>query len=154
MPIVTIAVFLKWWLIVVLFSIFLMADDVEYFFHVLLGHFFTFLQECLFDPLPTVFCYLCSFFFFFFLAVLGLELRTFTLSHSTSPFLWKVFQDRVSWKYLPRPASNRYPPDLSSWVARIIGMSHWCLTSLCSYRWIERVLNIFWILDLHQIYYL
>jgi hypothetical protein len=34
----------------------------------------------------------CSFFFFFFFfTVLGLELRTFTLSHPTSPFLWWVF---------------------------------------------------------------
>jgi hypothetical protein len=28
-----------------------------------------------------------SFFFFFFFAVLGLELRAYTLSHPTSPFL-------------------------------------------------------------------
>jgi hypothetical protein len=30
--------------------------------------------------------------FFFFYAVLGIELRAFTLSHSTSPFLWSVFE--------------------------------------------------------------
>jgi hypothetical protein len=30
---------------------------------------------------------LIFFFFFFFLVVLGLELRVYTLSHSTSPFL-------------------------------------------------------------------
>jgi hypothetical protein len=29
--------------------------------------------------------------FFVFLAVLGLELRAYTLSHSTSPFLWRFF---------------------------------------------------------------
>jgi hypothetical protein len=32
-----------------------------------------------------------GFFFFFFFSVLGLELRAFTLSHSTSPFLQRVF---------------------------------------------------------------
>jgi hypothetical protein len=31
--------------------------------------------------------YLMCIFFFFFFAVLGLELRDYTLSHSTSPFL-------------------------------------------------------------------
>jgi hypothetical protein len=38
-------------------------------------------------------------FFFFFFAVLGLELSAFTLSHSTSPvfFVWRVFRDRVLW---------------------------------------------------------
>jgi hypothetical protein len=30
-----------------------------------------------------------------FFSVLELELRAFTLSHSISPFLWRVFQDRV-----------------------------------------------------------
>jgi hypothetical protein len=49
--------------------------------------------------------------FFFFFAVLGLELRTYTLSHSTSPFLWWIFQDRVSWTILPRLALNLDPPD-------------------------------------------
>jgi hypothetical protein len=39
----------------------------------------------------TLFIYL-----FIYLAVLGLELKADTLSHSTSPFLWWVFQDRVS----------------------------------------------------------
>jgi hypothetical protein len=32
---------------------------------------------------------------FFFLVVLGLELRAYTLSHSTSPFYDGFFQDRV-----------------------------------------------------------
>jgi hypothetical protein len=30
-------------------------------------------------------------FFFFFFVVLGFELRAYTLNHSTSPFLWRVF---------------------------------------------------------------
>jgi hypothetical protein len=36
---------------------------------------------------------------FFFLVVLGLELRAYTLSHSTSPFFFcdEFFWDRVSW---------------------------------------------------------
>jgi hypothetical protein len=29
-------------------------------------------------------------FFFFFFAVLGFELKAYTLSHSSSPFLWLV----------------------------------------------------------------
>jgi hypothetical protein len=34
-------------------------------------------------------CWVFSFFLsFFFFAVLGLELRAYTLSYSTSPFLW------------------------------------------------------------------
>jgi hypothetical protein len=40
----------------------------------------------------------------FFFAVLGLELRAYTLSHSTSPF--------VLGNYLPWLASNHDPPDL------------------------------------------
>jgi hypothetical protein len=34
-------------------------------------------------------------FFFFFAPSLELELRTYTFNHSTSPFLWWVFQDRA-----------------------------------------------------------
>jgi hypothetical protein len=46
-------------------------------------------------------------FFFFFFAVLGLELRACTLSsHSTALFCDGFFQDRVSRNYLPRLASN------------------------------------------------
>jgi hypothetical protein len=32
-----------------------------------------------------------KFYFFFFLAVMGFKLRAYTLSYSTSPFLWWVF---------------------------------------------------------------
>jgi hypothetical protein len=40
--------------------------------------------------------------FFFFFVVLGLELRTFTLSHYTSPtFLWRVFEPQSSWSLPP-----------------------------------------------------
>jgi hypothetical protein len=51
-------------------------------------------------------------FFFFFLAVLELELRAYTLSHYTSPFFCEgFFQDRVS-NCLLGLASNRDPLDL------------------------------------------
>jgi hypothetical protein len=46
---------------------------------------------------------------FFFFVVLGLELRAYTLSHSTSPFLEKGFLIK---KPLPGLASNCDPPDL------------------------------------------
>jgi hypothetical protein len=55
-------------------------------------------------PTPAV----LSFFFFF--LVLGLELRAYTLSHSTSLFV-KGFLELGS-HYLPRLALNRNPPDL------------------------------------------
>jgi hypothetical protein len=46
----------------------------------------------------VIFLHMCIlyFFFFFFFALLGLELRAFTLSHSTNPIFVKGFQDRVS----------------------------------------------------------
>jgi hypothetical protein len=53
-----------------------------------------------------------SFFFFFFFEVLGLELRAFTLSHSTRPIFVRGFRDRVLQNYLPGLASNCDPPDL------------------------------------------
>jgi hypothetical protein len=41
-----------------------------------------------------------------FFAVLGFEVRAYTLSHSTSPFLVEgFFRDRVSQNYFPRLAS-------------------------------------------------
>jgi hypothetical protein len=55
------------------------------------------------------------FFFFFFFAVLGFELRAFTLSHSTCPIFVKGFfeiRSLVSWNYLPGLASNQNLPDL------------------------------------------
>jgi hypothetical protein len=42
----------------------------------------------------------------------GLELRAYTLSHSTSPFCVRYFRDRVLWTYLPRLALVLGPPDL------------------------------------------
>jgi hypothetical protein len=46
--------------------------------------------------------FLLSFFsFFFFFAILGFELRAYTLSHSTSPFLVMGFFQIGSLNYLP-----------------------------------------------------
>jgi hypothetical protein len=50
--------------------------------------------------------------FFFFFEVLGLKLRAFTSSPSTSLIFVKGFWDKVSQNYLPRLASNHDPPDL------------------------------------------
>jgi hypothetical protein len=50
--------------------------------------------------------------FFFFLVVLGFEFRAYTLSHSTSPFSERFFQDRVSQSICPGLVLNLYPPDL------------------------------------------
>jgi hypothetical protein len=55
---------------------------------------------------------ICFIRWFFFFVVLGLELRAYTLSHCTSPFLLRIFRDRVSWNYLPRLALNYDPLDL------------------------------------------
>jgi hypothetical protein len=50
----------------------------------------------------------------FFFVVLGFELRTNALSHSTSPFICVgfVFLRYGLSNYLPRLASNHNPPDL------------------------------------------
>jgi hypothetical protein len=49
--------------------------------------------------------------FFFFFPVLGLKLRAYTLSHSTSPFFCDGLFNWVL-NYLPQLASNHDPPDL------------------------------------------
>jgi hypothetical protein len=60
----------------------------------------------------------------FVFVVLGFELRAYTLSQSTSPFLWWVFRDRVSpaiclgWLWTAILLIS------ASWVARITGLSH------------------------------
>jgi hypothetical protein len=60
-----------------------------------------------------------------FFSVLGLELRAYTLSHSTIPsFLWWVFQDRVSWTICPGWLWTVILLIAASWLARIIGLSH------------------------------
>jgi hypothetical protein len=59
-------------------------------------------------------------------AVLELELRAFTLSHSTSPFCDSYFQDRVSQTTCLGWLRTSILLISASWVARITGMSHWC----------------------------
>jgi hypothetical protein len=51
---------------------------------------------------------------FFFPSVLALELRAFTLSYSTSPFLWRIFVEIGSRElyYMPGLVSNNDSPDL------------------------------------------
>jgi hypothetical protein len=51
---------------------------------------------CIFQKKTKMSSHFKTIFIFIFLAVLGLELRAFTLSHSTNPFLMGFFQDRVS----------------------------------------------------------
>jgi hypothetical protein len=56
-----------------------------------------------------------TFFFFLLLiifAVLGFELRAYTVSHSTSPILRWVFSREDLANYLSRLASNLVPPYL------------------------------------------
>jgi hypothetical protein len=65
----------------------------------------------------------------FFFAVVGLELRASTLTQSANPFLWRVFWDRVSWNYLPGWLWTSIILISASWVARMTGMSHRCLTA-------------------------
>jgi hypothetical protein len=57
--------------------------------------------------------------------VLGLELGTFTLSHSISPFLWWGFSwwgslELFAWGWLQTVILL----NSASWVARITGVSH------------------------------
>jgi hypothetical protein len=65
-------------------------------------------------------------FSFFIFAVLGFRLRTFTLSHSTRPFLSWVFWDRVLWIICPGWRWTSILVISASWVARITGLSHRC----------------------------
>jgi hypothetical protein len=62
---------------------------------------------------------------------MGFELRASYLqsmiSHTSSPFCSGYFGDGGLWNYLPGLASNHDPPDLTSQVCRIIGVSHWHL---------------------------
>jgi hypothetical protein len=81
-------------------------------------------------PVPLLFRFnlrtlLWSGFFFFFFVVLGLELRAFTLTHSTALFLWRVFWDRVSWTICLGWLQTTVLLISTSWVARITGVSHW-----------------------------
>jgi hypothetical protein len=63
---------------------------------------------------------------FFLCVVLGVELRAYTLSHSTSPFLWWVFFYRVSWTICMGWLWTMILLISASRVARITCMSHRC----------------------------
>jgi hypothetical protein len=77
----------------------------------------------------------------FFCVVLGLELRAFTLSHSTSPFYEGFFKigscELFAWGWLQTVILLTS----ASQVARIAGMSHWLLALLSVFDH-----NILWIL--------
>jgi hypothetical protein len=103
--------------------VFLIFSEIEVSFHLVFHFFFfsSFLPSFSFFPCKNMWLqHHCSFFpfsssFFFFLAVLGLELRAYTLSHSTSPFLvmgffeigshelfaWAGFEPQSSWSLPP-----------------------------------------------------
>jgi hypothetical protein len=55
---------------------------------------------------------------------------SYHLSHSTSPFLWWVFQDRVSRTICLGQASNPILLISASCIARITDVSHQCLAFL------------------------
>jgi hypothetical protein len=88
-----------------------------------------------------------------FFSVLGLELRVYTLSHSTSPiFCDGFFRDRVSWTISPGWLWITILLISASWVARITGVSHQHppSTSLChhSHAWPianAPLLNEYWV---------
>jgi hypothetical protein len=63
--------------------------------------------------------------FFSFFAVLGLELRVFSLSHSASPFCDGYFRDTILWTIYLGWLWTTILLISASWVARITGMSHW-----------------------------
>jgi hypothetical protein len=65
--------------------------------------------------------------FFFFFSVPGLELRAYTLSHSTSSFCVRYFWDRVLITICPGWLRAVIFLISASHVARIIGVSHWHL---------------------------
>jgi hypothetical protein len=64
--------------------------------------------------------YQCPFFF----VVRGLELRAYTLSHSTSPFCVRYFWDRCSWPVCPSWLQAMILLISASWVVRITGVNH------------------------------
>jgi hypothetical protein len=60
---------------------------------------------------------------YLFFAALGLELKGYTSSHSTSPFSWWVifFWDKVLWSICPGCIQTLILLISASWVARITG---------------------------------
>jgi hypothetical protein len=69
----------------------------------------------------------CSITSSFIFSIVGLELRAYTLSHSTSPFLWRIFFKIGSQELLCQGWVRTLILLISvSWVARITGLSHQC----------------------------
>jgi hypothetical protein len=62
--------------------------------------------------------------FFVCLAVLGFELRAYTLTHSNNSFCVRYFHDRVLWTICPDWLWTSILLISASWVARITGVSH------------------------------
>jgi hypothetical protein len=58
--------------------------------------------------------------FIYFLVVLGLELRAYTMIHSTSPFVTVFFQNRVFWTICPGWLQTAILLISASWVAWVI----------------------------------
>jgi hypothetical protein len=68
--------------------------------------------------------------------------HSYHLSHSTGPFLCWVFRDRVSRTIYPGWLQTMILLIAASWVARIMGVSHWCPAWNCfltSVRWSQCV---------------
>jgi hypothetical protein len=63
---------------------------------------------------------------FFFLVVLGLELRAYTLSHSTSPFCEGFFWDRILQTICQGWLWTSVLLIAAFWIASITGVSHRC----------------------------
>jgi hypothetical protein len=68
-----------------------------------------------------------SSFFFFFLVVWGLNSGPSPWITPPALFLWRCFRDRVLWTICPGWLWSTILLISASWVARIIGVSHWCL---------------------------
>jgi hypothetical protein len=75
-----------------------------------------------YDKLFLLFSVMVSTYFF---AVLGFELRVYTLSCSTSPFLWWVFWNKVSQTIFLDWLWNTILLRFASWVTGITGVSFW-----------------------------
>jgi hypothetical protein len=63
-----------------------------------------------------------------FVCGIGIWTQNHSLSHSTSPFVWRVFSDRVSGTICLSWLQTSMLLISASWIARIIGVSHRRLT--------------------------
>jgi hypothetical protein len=74
--------------------------------------------------------------------VLGLELRAYTLNHSTSTFMWRMFS-RVWWTICLGWLWTLILLISASWVARIIIVSHrnpsWLLFSIKIFGFLDAI---------------